>query len=508
MTREITGNGPDQDMQFVRSKTSLLSPPAIVTVVGLGLVTVLTATNFVTLTGGIVLAAFCAAAAYWLVSQAEPRRETKDAEIPAQSGATSDPETFEGLASLAIEQMPDPVILLTDKAQVIRANKAAAPYVGEGITGQHISSVVRTPAVLDAISSTQQDGNERSVDYSIFAPIERHLRVMVVPVHPSTAKSDENGQPVDSLLVTFRDLTAEKRTEQMRADFVANASHELRTPLSSLSGYIETLRGAAKEDAPAREKFLGIMQEQADRMRRLIEDLLSLSRIEMNEHVAPTDEIRLVDLVRNSITALSPVMLAQNVRIEMSFETRPLTDNDRAFADEILGDRDELIQVFQNLIDNAIKYGREQGAIHIDIGNGVPGTPTGPQRSDSDRSNVVELGKGRASSSSAVMYVSIRDEGEGIPKEHIPRLTERFYRVDSKSSIKKGSTGLGLAIVKHIVNRHRGWLTIDSQLGEGSTFTVYLPRRREAVLPGEAETSPRLVELNIDPAKSEAATNA
>jgi two-component system phosphate regulon sensor histidine kinase PhoR len=234
-------------------------------------------------------------------------------------------------------------------------------------------------------------------------------------------------------------------------DFIANASHELRTPLAAVTGFIETLSGPAKDDAAAREQFLGIMAVEAARMRRLIEDLLSLSRIELNEHVPPLGEVSLEAIVREAATALTPLAKADRITISVdAAEGLP----------KVAGERDELIQLFQNLIHNAIKYGRDNGQITISLRQ----MPSAGRRG-----------------SEALVVAGVHDDGEGIPPEAIPRLTERFYRVDVRRSRERGGTGLGLAIVKHIVNRHNGKLTIESRVGEGSTFTVSLPASRKPV---------------------------
>jgi two-component system phosphate regulon sensor histidine kinase PhoR len=225
----------------------------------------------------------------------------------------------------------------------------------------------------------------------------------------------------------------------MRADFVANASHELRTPLAAVAGFIDTLRGHAKDDEAARENFLQIMGVQTARMSRLIDDLLSLTRIELNEHVPPQGRVGLEGVVREAVAALEP--LARPDGIGIAIDAQP-------GLPPITGDRDELIQLFQNLIHNAIKYGREGGHVWVMVGFAEP----------EDQ-----------------LFVAVKDDGEGIPPQAVPRLTERFYRVDVKRSRERGGTGLGLAIVKHIVSRHQGRLTIESKLGEGSTFTVFLP---------------------------------
>jgi len=223
----------------------------------------------------------------------------------------------------------------------------------------------------------------------------------------------------------------------MRADFIANAGHELKTPLATLIGFIETLLGPAREDVAARERFLGIMREQAQRMARLVDDLLSLSRIELNEHVAPTDRVALAPVIDEVARGLELRAAERGIRI-----IRALPPD----LPEVQGDRDELAQIFQNLLDNAVKYGRPHSEIEVSGGTG----------------------------SEMLVRVAVADQGEGIPSEQLPRLTERFYRVDTARSRELGGTGLGLAIVKHIVNRHRGRLDIASTVGRGSTFTVWL----------------------------------
>ncbi len=243
--------------------------------------------------------------------------------------------------------------------------------------------------------------------------------------------------------MTFHDLTPLRRVEEMRADFVANASHELRTPLAALSGFIETLQGSARDDAKARERFLAIMQEQARRMARLIDDLLSLSRIELNAHRRPDSPVDLVPIVRQVVDGLE--LLARDRGVTVHIEA--------ARAMTVPGDRDELVRVFENLVENALKYGAAGKRVDITI------TPH-------------ESADGEPEA-----QVAVRDYGPGIAPEHLPRLTERFYRVDVTESRAQGGTGLGLALVKHILNRHRGRLSIESILGAGATFTVQLPTR-------------------------------
>jgi two-component system phosphate regulon sensor histidine kinase PhoR len=236
----------------------------------------------------------------------------------------------------------------------------------------------------------------------------------------------------------LHDVTALKRSEEMRADFIANAGHELKTPLASLIGFIETLLGPARRDAAARERFLGIMHEQARRMSRLVEDMLSLSRIELNEHVTPTGRVALASLIEEVARGLELRAAERGIGIRLALPPD---------LPDVQADRDQLVQVFQNLLDNAVKYGRRDSEIVV---------------------------SGGTETNAAQAYVTVTDQGDGIAREHLPRLTERFYRVDTARSRELGGTGLGLAIVKHLVNRHRGRLEITSELGQGSTFTVWL----------------------------------
>jgi two-component system, OmpR family, phosphate regulon sensor histidine kinase PhoR len=346
-----------------------------------------------------------------------------------------------------LEQLPDPLMLMERDGRVVFANRAMRTVVGVDTDRKHVSALLRTPSVLEAIAMTAAQGEATTVEFSIPVPVERYYQAYV-----SRTASDP---PVISLLL--HDLTANKRTEQMRVDFVANASHELRTPLAAVSGFIDTLKGHARDDAEARDRFLDIMSVEAGRMRRLIEDLLSLTRIELNEHVRPSGRVSLETIVREAFAALGQLAQIDGISLELSCapDLPPVT-----------GDRDELIQLFQNLIHNAIKYGRPGGHVWVTIA-AAPATG----------------GRGVA----PMLAAGIRDDGEGIAPDSIPRLTERFYRVDVKRSREKGGTGLGLAIVKHIVNRHQGKLSIESRLGEGSTFTVLLPIASDTLSPAVTE---------------------
>jgi two-component system phosphate regulon sensor histidine kinase PhoR len=246
------------------------------------------------------------------------------------------------------------------------------------------------------------------------------------------------------VLVLFDDITQARMTERMRVDFVANASHELRTPLATLSGFIETLQGPAAEDAPARRRFLDIMHHEAERMSRLIEDLLSLSRIEIDKHVRPSALVQLAGIVTE---------VGKTLAMRLDADQRRLVVEESPDLPLVIADRDQLLQVLHNLVSNALKYGRTGTAVTVQV---VPEPAIGNQP--------------------ATVRISVTDVGEGISAEHLPRLTERFYRVDSQRSRKMGGTGLGLAIVKHIVERHRGRLEIESRPGEGTRVSVLLPQ--------------------------------
>src|SRR5579883_1483023 len=281
----------------------------------------------------------------------------------------------------------------------------------------------------------------RRTEFFQRVPTDRWWEATIAPlVLPGGASPDRH-----LVLLALRDLTPLRRVEEMRADFVANASHELRTPLASLSGFIETLQGPARNDATARDRFLAIMKEQATRMARLIDDLLSLSRIEQKAHIHPDNTTDLVEIVHEVADGLSPLARERDVEIKIA---------DKASSLVVSGDRDELIRVFENLIENALKYAASGKRVDITLAR----EPAAGEARDA--------------------IVSVRDYGPGIAPEHLPRLTERFYRVDVGESRAQGGTGLGLALVKHILNRHRGRLMIESAPGSGANFSVRLPLSR------------------------------
>lgn len=325
------------------------------------------------------------------------------------------------------DALPDPCLLLDRRSVVIHRNPVAAAEFPGIILGQPLNFSLRNPTLLNAVEAARKSGAAQSVELHQTIPNETWHRASVAPL----PGSDE------IIVITLQSLTEQKRLEQLRSDFIANASHELRTPLASVTGFIETLLGPASNDPAARERFLKIMLQQANRMAALIDDLLSLSRIEMRQHLRPTGTVELKRLLEEVRDGLERRAAEAGVKIELSTSELGI----------VAGDAKELYEVFENLIENAIKYGGDGGSVEVTLGPG-------------------RLGHDYA--------VTVTDHGEGVAIEHVPRLTERFYRVDAESSRKKKGTGLGLAIVKHIVNRHRGQLTIKSRPGEGMRVEVLL----------------------------------
>jgi two-component system phosphate regulon sensor histidine kinase PhoR len=333
-----------------------------------------------------------------------------------------------------VDAIPTAALALDAAGTVVHHNRLVAELFPKIRNGLPLSQVLRNPDLIAAVDSTLGDEERIDVELIERVPVERRVSATVSRLGKSTAPS------APQLLVTFRDLTEQDRLAQMRADFIANASHELRTPLASLRAFVETLQGPARDDPAARQRFLPLMASQAERMTRLIDDLLSLSRVEMRVHLAPRGIVELNETAAYVCQSLDPLAEGSNTTVS-------LTCGD-ALA-RIRGDREEIVQVLQNLIQNAIKYGRDGGHIKVHVGR------------DGSRGRLP-----------ARIWVSVTDDGPGIAPEHLPRLTERFYRVNAASSREKGGTGLGLAIVKHILNRHRAELKIASRLGAGSTFTV------------------------------------
>ena len=374
---------------------------------------------------------------------------------------TSHDEQIElvGLAELAplLEALPDPALLIDAESRIVSSNAAARRRMQFEARGQFLTSILRHPDVLDAVQAAVRDGATRAVEYETPTQAESHTRCYVAPV---TWGADR------AAMLVFHDQTARISTERMRADFLANASHELRTPLASLTLLIETVAGPARENAADRERFLAMMQVQAERMRRLIDDLLSLSRIELDEHVPPSDRADLALVAREVADAMGGVAKESGVQIRLNAPAEPTV---------VVGERFQLAQVVQNLIDNAVKYTAPGGEVLVEIGVSGDREETAAQagRRWEDAGHVALLTP-TAAANRSYAYIRVEDAGPGISRRFLPRLGERFFRVEREQGDERGGTGLGLAIVKHIVNRHRGGLLVESQPGRGSAFAAYV----------------------------------
>jgi len=393
----------------------------------------------------------------WLAGVYEDRIERLEARRVPESVA---PPPAVLLRAKIVEGIEDPLLLIDPDKRVLDANRAARNLLGERMLGRDVGLYLRHPDVLDAVTELAAgNGGEdvRKIEITYTGAVERIYAVSVSRIANREATAGPmrlTDAPPFYIVISMHDITQMKRAERMRADFVANASHELRTPLSSLIGFIETLRGPASSDRKASARFLSIMEEEAQRMVRVIDDLLSLSRIEMDKHVRPETRADAGDILRSVANALEPA--AKDARKHLEVE---ISDD----LPKLRADADQVFQMVQNLVANAVKYGNSDTTIRL---------------SARASARVPETGE-------PGVHIAVADEGPGIAAEHLPRLTERFYRVDAARSRKIGGTGLGLAIVKHIVTRHRGHLDIESTPGEGTTVHVILP----AAMPQEGETT-------------------
>ncbi|MBR0752890.1 two-component sensor histidine kinase [Bradyrhizobium jicamae] len=375
----------------------------------------------------------------WRLHDAATSREDVRGVNPVETAAVS----------AVVAGMPDPAVLLDRAGRVIHLNAAAAQLAPALRKNELAQFALRSPEIITALREAIASSEPRRATYLDHVPVDRWMELIITPVPVPTLF----GGTDKCMLMTFHDQTPLRRVEEMRADFVANASHELRTPLAALSGFIDTLQGPAKEDARARERFLGIMHTQATRMARLIDDLLSLSRVELSAHVRPDTQIDIVPIVHQVVDGLEALASERQVEIDMDLPETPVT---------IAGDREELLRLFENLIENALKYGASGGRVIVSLTPGAAG------------------GEGAQE-----IRIMVRDFGPGIAPEHLPRLTERFYRVDVGDSRNQGGTGLGLSLVKHILNRHRGRLLIESVPNNGATFTACFPQPK-TLLPAQS----------------------
>lgn len=354
---------------------------------------------------------------------------------------------------ILVDTLPDILIMTNDDKMIVRTNRAARNIFGQNLASRHLSEIIPNEKLMSAIVAVVEDIQGQEIEFHLPEPTPRDFQAIIerFPI-PSSGGI--------SIVITMTDVTSQKRVQRMRADFVANASHEIRTPLASIIGFIETLRGPAKDDVRARDEFLKVMAEQAERMSKLLNDLLSLSKIEMNAHQFPTGRVDILRIIRSEKQHFEWACKQKNVTLRTKItDTLPPTR----------GEEDELAQVIRNLLGNAIKYTLPDTEV-IMTAKLTSQLPDDPLFRSLNRA----------------LCFSVQDQGEGIPAEHIPRLTERFYRVDSARTRKVGGTGLGLAIVKHVLNRHHGVLKIESVVGEGSIFSVYLPVY-EDVVPKDSE---------------------
>lgn len=341
----------------------------------------------------------------------------------------ADPHRQELAAIAAVLGALDaPAILLSSSETIKLQNRAAEAIFGVIPVGSDLAGRIRAPGILDMVRDAIAAGQPRETEHAERLPSETVYVVRIAPL-----AENATGEPL--WLLTFRDVSQARRIDRMRSDFIANASHELRTPLASLRGFIETLQGPAKNDVKAHDRFLGIMHEQATRMSRLVDDLLSLSRLELRSNLTPDQTVDLVPLISHVRDSLQPLASDLGVEIALALPTHAVVVN---------GDRDELVEVMENLIENACKYGQEGKRVDVALTGG----------------------------GDAPVELSVTDYGPGIPPEHVPRITERFYRVNVEASRSKKGTGLGLAIVKHILTRHRARLMVKSEVGKGTVFTV------------------------------------
>ncbi|MEM9392238.1 MAG: ATP-binding protein [Pseudomonadota bacterium] len=333
-----------------------------------------------------------------------------------------------------IAALPIAAFAVDAEARIRAPNAAALALLGADFVNRNYISVLRQPSLVNAIETCARDGKPRKAKYTVSRDMSERI------FEATVTRLREN----DHVLICLEDKTPMLEAGMMRRDFVANVSHELRTPLTALLGFIETLRGPAREDPEAMERFTGMMAREALRMNRLVADLLSLSRVEFSERQVPDSRVRLADILSAAQSSVADA--EERARIRLRFEPAELTDA------EVIGDQDQLRQVFNNLVENALKYGHADTPVDVELSGG---------------DNDIYL-------RCPFYRVEVRDKGEGIAQHQIPRLTERFYRVDDHRSRELGGTGLGLAIVKHIVQRHRGRLDVTSKKGVGSCFAVVL----------------------------------
>jgi len=450
-------------------------------VAGLGL---LAAAGFARVEPALLTAACVAGTGLWAAWRGRPDNPAAAGALDAPVASPSDPNRspFQD----ALENLQDPLLIISAEEpddlvgkRLTFANAAARALLRIPREGALLLSAIRRPEVLEAVDESLFGGLHGSVSFETGGAQDRFWRVWTAPLPPR--------EPRRFCVLVMRDETDVRRNERMRADFLANASHELRTPLASLSGFIETLRGHARDDEQARDRFLGIMSVQAERMARLVDDLMSLSRIELNEHIRPDGRCDLGAAVSDVADALA--LIAGERRVCVNLDLPP-----RGEA-IVVGDRDQILQVIQNLVDNALKYSPSGGTVRVSVASGqslaaaTAAEASSPRLTGPDGGRLSLLTPDRADDGLFSM-IRVTDEGPGMQRQHLPRLAERFYRVEGQKSGERSGTGLGLAIVKHIINRHRGGLWVESAPHCGAMFVAYLPQAAKDALRPAAEPAP------------------
>lgn len=370
--------------------------------------------------------------------------------------------TYDSAARLA-DSFNEAVITINPKREIIFANKAAKKLLPNITIGKSVTKVIRHPNLKDVVKEVIRGNKPEPLNYIIHTPVEQHFKINASELGNDP---DSNAPNAMRIILVLYDITDVERVNTLRADFLANASHELKTPVASLLGYIETLNGHAKDDPIARSQFLGIMQQQAERMQRLIDDLLSLRRIEQTEHIAPTEVGDLYLAARAATEAVAP--MAKRRKIKTKYKGPKSLP--------VIGQQDQLVQLVLNIVDNAVQMSPPGSKVHLTgsiLENWQPGDGFSEERIDESSARRRIINPPTAGENYAVLRIS--DTGPGFKREHLPRLTERFYRITGDRSSRDRGTGLGLAIVKHIVLRHRGGLFIESAEGFGTEFILMLP---------------------------------
>ena len=356
--------------------------------------------------------------------------------------------------SFILNKLEDAIIVLDSDQKIVFQNSHSIDLFENNYTGQNITNLIRSPIVLETLENVYKNKKTRIIEYN--SEYGQNLSPRSTNFYNVEISYEKNHLQLtntkDNYVILMKNITPLKNIEKVRSSFIANVSHELKTPLATIMGFLETIRGPAKDDKKSMSKFLGIMDKETIRMKRLIDDLLVVSKIESDEHIHPTKKVNLIKTLNNVIESLKEYALKKNIQIRTNYQ---LSENL-----SVLGNEDELVQVFTNIIDNSIKYGKINSSIVIKAEE---------VKEQTDQSEDKKLFP------QLILKISVKDESDGIHAKHLSRLTERFYRVDAARSKEIGGTGLGLTIVKHILNKHRGHLDIKSEINQGSTFTVELP---------------------------------